>query len=151
MADEKPDAPSEDAPLEGGQVGDEHAPPTTPFDNPYFLPGLLVLGAFWFGYDGWFNPEIESVMFNRYGTVFLVLGVLSFAIEMLRDPPYLLAGWLLILALWLGYLGWLAPESRWNDTSALLLFDRCGSAFFALAAAISGFRSWRRTLAPGEP
>ncbi len=39
----------------------------TPFDNPWFLPGLLTLLAVWFGYDGWFNPEIEAVMFNRVG------------------------------------------------------------------------------------
>jgi hypothetical protein len=41
------------------------APVTTPFEKPFFMPVLLVLLAAWFGYDGWFNPEIESVMFNR--------------------------------------------------------------------------------------
>ena len=38
---------------------------TTPFEKPFFMPVLLFLLALWFGYDGWFNEEIESIMFNR--------------------------------------------------------------------------------------
>jgi hypothetical protein len=38
---------------------------STPFEKPFFMPVLLVLLAAWFGYDGWFNPEIESILFNR--------------------------------------------------------------------------------------
>ena len=41
--------------------------PRNPFDNPYFLPVALFAFALWFGYDGWFNPSIEAVMFNRVG------------------------------------------------------------------------------------
>ena len=48
---------------------------TTPFEKPFFMPVLLVLLAAWFGYDGWFNPEIESIMFNR--VVFGLLLVLT--------------------------------------------------------------------------
>ena len=33
---------------------------STPFDKPYFMPVLLFILALWFGYDGWFNEEIES-------------------------------------------------------------------------------------------
>ncbi len=36
-----------------------------PFDHPWFLPGLLYAFAVWFGYDGWLNPNIKSVTFNR--------------------------------------------------------------------------------------
>ncbi len=43
----------------------EHEGPRNPFDNPYFLPVALFAFALWFGYDGWFNPNIEAVMFNR--------------------------------------------------------------------------------------
>jgi hypothetical protein len=46
---------------------------TTPFEKPFFMPVLLVLLAGWFGYDGWFNPEIESVLFNRVVFGLLVL------------------------------------------------------------------------------
>ena len=46
---------------------------TTPFDKPFFMPVLLVLLAAWFGYDGWFNPEIESILFNRVVFGLLVL------------------------------------------------------------------------------
>lgn len=45
----------------------EEEGPRNPFDNPYFLPVALFAFALWFGYDGWFNPAIESVMFNRVG------------------------------------------------------------------------------------
>jgi hypothetical protein len=42
---------------------DEIAP--TPFDNPFFLPVILIGFAIWFTYDGWWNPNIKAVMFNR--------------------------------------------------------------------------------------
>jgi hypothetical protein len=38
---------------------------TTPFEKPFFMPVVLFLLALWFGYDGWFNEEIESITFNR--------------------------------------------------------------------------------------
>lgn len=46
---------------------------STPFEKPFFMPVLLLLLAAWFGYDGWFNPEIESIMFNRVVFGLLVL------------------------------------------------------------------------------
>jgi len=48
---------------------------STPFDRPFFMPVLLFFLALWFGYDGWFNEEIESIMFNR--VVFGLLLVLT--------------------------------------------------------------------------
>ena len=48
---------------------------TTPFEKPFFMPVLLFLLTLWFGYDGWFNEEIESIMFNR--VVFGLLVVLA--------------------------------------------------------------------------
>jgi len=48
---------------------------STPFEKPFFMPVLLILLAAWFGYDGWFNPEIESILFNR--VVFGLLLVLA--------------------------------------------------------------------------
>jgi uncharacterized membrane protein len=45
---------------------------SNPFDNPFFLPVLLFgLGA-WFAYDGWLNPGIKAVTFNRWGAVLLL-------------------------------------------------------------------------------
>jgi hypothetical protein len=69
--DARPDAPQQPP-----------VPPPTPFDHPLFLPTILSGLALWFGYDGWFNPEIEAVNFNRYGF-----------------------GVLLLLAVWFGYKG----------------------------------------------
>jgi hypothetical protein len=54
---------------------DQDGPASTPFDNPFFLPVLLWLFAAWFFYDGWFNPEMEWVKFNRGG--FAVTGILA--------------------------------------------------------------------------
>jgi hypothetical protein len=52
--------------------------PSTPFDNPFFLPVLLVVFTVWFAYDGWLNPETEWVRFNRYGAlVCLALAILT--------------------------------------------------------------------------
>ena len=42
---------------------------STPFDNPFFLPVILVGFAIWFIYDGWFNPDMEWIKFNRVGAV----------------------------------------------------------------------------------
>ena len=51
----------------GPDAEDEDDPASTPFDNPFFLPVLLWVFAAWFFYDGWFNPEMEWIKFNRYG------------------------------------------------------------------------------------
>jgi hypothetical protein len=53
---------------------EEYAP--TPFDNPFFLPVILLAFAVWFIYDGWFNPDMEWIKFNRVGAaVTSVLGL----------------------------------------------------------------------------
>jgi hypothetical protein len=57
----------------GGGEAEEVAP--TPFDNPFFLPVVLIGFAIWFIYDGWFNPEMEWIRFNRGGA--LVTSVLA--------------------------------------------------------------------------
>ena len=64
----------ESRPGESQEVEEEG--PRNPFDNPYFLPVALFAFALWFGYDGWCNPLIESVMFNRVGfPILLALAV----------------------------------------------------------------------------
>lgn len=60
----QPDEPRSQA---GPEEDDEVAP--TPFDNPFFLPVILLGFAVWFIYDGWFNPEMEWIKFNRGGAV----------------------------------------------------------------------------------
>ena len=47
-----------------------------------FVPIVCLGFTAYFGYDGWFNPEIESIQFNRWGF-----------------------GVLLVLTLWFGYRG----------------------------------------------
>jgi len=48
---------------------------STPFEKPFFMPVLLFALALWFGYDGWFNEEMEWIKFNRW--VFAGLMVLA--------------------------------------------------------------------------
>ncbi len=43
-------------------------------DKPW-LPVVLALLTIWFVYDGWFNPEMEWIKFNRVGAV--ILGCLT--------------------------------------------------------------------------
>ena len=65
--------PEERDPAEVEEDEEELAP--TPFDNPFFLPVILLGFAVWFIYDGWFNPDMEWIKFNRVGAgVTLVLG-----------------------------------------------------------------------------
>jgi len=58
----------------GQEEDEEYAP--TPFDNPFFLPVMLLVFCVWFIYDGWFNADMEYIRFNQVGAgVTLVLGV----------------------------------------------------------------------------
>jgi hypothetical protein len=57
----------------------EEDEPRNPFDNPYFLPVLLLGLSIWFGYDGWFNADAHMQKwrgFNQIGfAVLVVLGI----------------------------------------------------------------------------
>ncbi len=57
--------------LDDGEEDEEYAP--TPFDNPFFLPVLLAGFSVWFIYDGWFNPDMEWIKFNRVGAAVSVV------------------------------------------------------------------------------
>jgi hypothetical protein len=59
----------EDARDAGSGNGGEDEVAPTPFDNPFFLPVILIGFAIWFIYDGWFNPDMEWIRFNRTGAV----------------------------------------------------------------------------------
>ena len=67
-------AEPDDARDEHQDDGDEEIA-STPFDNPFFLPVILIGFAIWFTYDGWFNPDMEWIKFNRVGA--LVTAVLG--------------------------------------------------------------------------
>jgi hypothetical protein len=64
---------------------DEDGPASTPFDNPFFLPVLLWIFAAWFFYDGWFNPEMEWIRFNRWGSAVLVALAVYYTVRGLRE------------------------------------------------------------------
>jgi hypothetical protein len=57
----------------------------TPFDNPFFLPVLLIGFTIWFIYDGWFNPEMEWIKFNRVGAGVFSLLAIWFSVKAVRE------------------------------------------------------------------
>ena len=73
-----------ESPREPGPPTEEDEAPS-PFDHPAFLPVLLWGLAAWFGYDGWFNENIEAVNFNRYGFGVLVLLGIYFTVQSIRE------------------------------------------------------------------
>jgi hypothetical protein len=68
---------------EDGDSGEEYSP--TPFDNPFFLPALLIGFAIWFIYDGWFNPDMEWIQFNRVGAAVFSLLAVWFTAKAVRE------------------------------------------------------------------
>ncbi len=67
-----PDKPQE---AHEDELDEDEEYASTPFDNPFFLP-VILLGLFvWAVYDGWFNPDFEWIQFNRVLAV--VTGVLG--------------------------------------------------------------------------
>ena len=61
---------------EGPKSGDGGAPVATPFEKPFFMPVVLFALALWFGYDGWFNEEMEWIKFNRVTFCVLIILVI---------------------------------------------------------------------------
>jgi hypothetical protein len=121
---------------------------SSPFDHPAFLPVLIWAMALWFGYDGWFNDQIESVRFNRYGFGFLVIAGIYFTLVELTRMRWLLPIALAVSALWLTALDQLgAPDGWYRDIESARLFNRYGAltllGFAAISAVRQAFRSKR--------
>ena len=76
----------------GEGEGDEDA--STPFDNPWFLPVVLLGFALWMAYDGFLNQEFLAkagtedawhIAFNRWGAVVAGLAGAWLAARALRS------------------------------------------------------------------
>ncbi len=152
MSHEREDDPGtpretpEGSPAGEVEAREEERDTSSPFDHPAFLPVILLAVALWFGYDGWFNEDIESVRFNRYGFGFLLGAALYFTLDELTRLPYLTALLFLGYALWLGALGLLgAPDAWYNDELSVQLFNRYAGIGFLVLAGLSALReTWRR-------
>jgi hypothetical protein len=68
-----------------GDADSEEEYARTPFDNPFFLPVLLIGFSIWFIYDGWFNPEMEWIKFNRGGAAVFSLLAAWFTVKAIRE------------------------------------------------------------------
>jgi len=80
------EAKSEERALDAAAHDDEDDEDTpSPFDHPAFMPVLLWALALWFGYDGWFNEDIEAVNFNRYGFGVLVVAGIYYTVQAMRE------------------------------------------------------------------
>jgi hypothetical protein len=76
-----------------GDPDEEYA--STPFDNPFFLPLLLIGFAIWLLYDGFLNQEFIrrnleegdhfTLIFNRWGGPILALLAIWFTIKAIRE------------------------------------------------------------------
>ncbi len=118
---------------------DEQA--SSPFDHPAFLPVLVWAMAVWFGYDGWWNEQIESVRFNRYGFGFLVAAGSYFTLVELTRVRFLLPLALAGCALWLTGLDRLgAPDAWYRDVDSARLFNRYAALTLLALAALSALR-----------
>lgn len=78
---EQPDSPAESN--SDDELDEEYAP--TPFDNPFFLPVVLLAFCVWFVYDGWFNPDMEYINFNRVGAGITLAFGLYFLLKAFRE------------------------------------------------------------------
>lgn len=124
----------------------EDADTSSPFDHPAVLPVIVTAFALWFGFDGWFNPKTESILFNRYGFGFLAGAAAYFTLDELTRRPYLLPGLWLGYAVWLGALAWLGGPGDWYyDAPYTQLFNRYGSlSCLGIAAFLALAKTWRR-------
>ncbi len=122
---------------------EDEGPPSTPFDSPYFLPVILWGFTLYFGYDGWFNPEMEWVKFNRYGFGLGVGMSLYYSATAFQRRPWALPAMWAAFALWFGYMAFVA-EGWWSDSPEAIYFNQIGCAVSAAMAAFCGLRSWLR-------
>jgi hypothetical protein len=129
-----------DAPRDEELPEDDEAA-SSPFDHPAFLPVLVWAMALWFGYDGWFNPEIESVRFNRYGFGFLVAAGIYFTLTELTRLRFLMPAVLVGVAAWLAGLDWLGASDAWyKNVDSARLFNRYGALAALACAAVGALR-----------
>ena len=92
MADEKTETPPDLEPLdsEEEEEWEDDEDRSTPFDHPFFLPVLLIAFALWFGYDGWFNEDMEWLKFNRYGFGVLAVAAVYYSWRAVKEQR----GWI---------------------------------------------------------
>jgi hypothetical protein len=142
--DEQPAPAGLPEPTPSGEPEGEDA--SSPFDHPAFLPVILTAFALWFGFDGWFNPNTESILFNRYGFGFLAGAAAYFALDEVARRSYLLPALWLGYAVWLGALAWLGGPGDWYyDGTYPPLFNRYGSlACLGVAGLLALWKRWRR-------
>ena len=79
----------------GPDAEDEDDPASTPFDNPFFLPVVLLGFSLWLAYDGFFNAQFIAdhqaddqrwvLGFNRWGALVCALFGAYFAFRAYRE------------------------------------------------------------------
>ncbi len=111
-------SPPPPAPGPGAGVEEEGpaGPPPTPFENPWFLPVMLLLLAFYLGYDGFLNPDFaaehpEDAYWNRQVGVYFLLWALGGFFEAAtgRFLPYLFPSLTALLGAWFAWDGYGNP------------------------------------------
>lgn len=132
-------------PAAGGDADDQGKQAASPFDHPAFMPVILAGMTLWFGRDGWFNEETESVLFNRYGFGFLLGAFVHFTVDEIARQRFQFPILCLVYAAWLGAFAFLgSPGSWYNEEPWPQLFNVYGSLGFIALAAISALREFVR-------
>ena len=55
--------------------------PAVEVRNKYGIRAVVLLALMiWFGYDGWFNENIQAKTFNKVGAILLGIGFIFFAV-----------------------------------------------------------------------
>ena len=151
MSDETSDDRSEPGQPAAGGDADQGKEAASPFDHPAFMPVILAGMALWSGRDGWFNEEIESVLFNRYGFGFLLGAFVYFTVdEFTRHRKdalrrYQFAILCLCYATWLGAFAFLGSPGNWyNEEPWPQNFNRFAGMGFLAVAAMSALRGFLR-------
>src|SRR3990172_6590289 len=125
-------------------MADDEGPQPTPFDHPAFLPVLLWGFTAYFAWDVFTDAPAyrEWPNFNRYGLGFGIAIATYATAQALRPRPFAPTAFWAILALCLGFMGFVGG-GWYSETPAALAFNRYGFAVAALLALFFGLRARR--------
>ena len=136
-----PDRGPHAGPETGPEAADEGGPPPTPFENPWFLPVMLLLLAFCLGYDGFLNQDFaaehpEDAYWNRQVGAYFLLWALGGFFEAAtgRFLPYLFPILTALLGVWFAWDGYRNPAFAARFPEMVPYYRAIAWGLFALAA-----------------
>lgn len=133
------------------EPGPESGPPPTPFENPWFLPVMLLLLAFYLGYDGFLNPGFaaehpEDAYWNRQVGLYFLLWALGGFFEAAtgRFLPYLFPVLTGLLGAWFAWDGYGDPGFAARFPEMVPYYRAIAGILLAVAAVSAARHALRR-------